>query len=77
MLTFKQYLSEAKKVSEDDSDTLKPVKGKKKVDHGTKADMKDAESSEKKLELMTGKVNKVDMEPKLDGQDINLTGRTK
>ena len=77
MLTFKQYLSEAKKVSDEESDTLKPVKGKKKVDHGTKADMKDAESSEKKLELMTGKVNKVDMEPKLDGQDINLTGRQK
>lgn len=74
MLSFKQYLSEAKKVSEDNSDTVKPVKGKKKIDHGTKADMKDAKSSEDKLELMTGKVNKVDMEPKLD-QNVNLTGR--
>lgn len=76
MLSFKQYLNEAKKVSEDDSDTVKPVKGKKKVDQGTKADMNTAKSSEKKLELMNGKVNKVDMEPKLD-QNINLTGRPK
>ena len=74
MLSFKQYLDEAKKVSDEESDTVKPVKGKKKVDHGTKADMKDAESSEKELELMTGKVNKVDMEPKLNS-DINLTGK--
>ena len=84
MLTFKQYLSEAQRESGEDSakggpsdtDTLKRVKGKKKVDHGTKADMKNAESSEKKLELMTGKVNKVNMEPKLD-QNVNLTGRPK
>ena len=76
MLTFKQYLSEAKKVSGEEPDTVKPVKGKKKVDHGTKADMNTAKSSEKKLELMNGEVNKVDMEPTLD-QNINLTGRTK
>ena len=76
MLSFKQYLDEAKKVSDEESDTVKPVRGKKKVDHGTKADMKNAESSEKKLELMTGKVNKVNMEPKLD-QNVNLTGRPK
>lgn len=77
MLSFKQYLDEAKKMSGDDSDDeLKPVKGKKKVDQGTKADMNTAKASEKKLELMNGKVNKVDMEPKLN-HDINLTGRPK
>ena len=74
MLSFKQYLDEAKKVSDEESDTVKTVKGKKKVDQGTRADMNDAKSSEKKLELMTGKVNKVDMEPKLNS-DINLTGK--
>jgi hypothetical protein len=74
MLSFKQYLDETKKVSGEEPDTLKPVKGKKKVDQGTKADMAAADYSEKKLELMTGKVNKVDMEPKLD-QNVNLTGR--
>ena len=75
MLSFKQYLSEAKKGSAEEADTLKPVKGKKKVDQGTKADMVAADSSEKKLELMNGKVNKVNMEPELKGQDLNLTGR--
>ena len=75
MLSFKQYLSEAKKESAEEADSLKPVKGKKKVDQGTKADMAAADSSEKKLELMDGKVNKVNMEPELKGQDINLTGR--
>ena len=76
MLSFKQYLDEAKKVSGEEADTLKPVKGKKKVDQGTKADMAAADSFEKKLELMNGKVNKVDMEPKLNS-DINLTGKPK
>lgn len=74
MLSFKQYLDEAKKVSDEESDTVKTVKGKKKVDQGTRADMNTAKSSEKKLELMNGKVNKVDMEPKLNS-DINLTGK--
>jgi hypothetical protein len=76
MLSFKQYLNEAKKVSAEDADTVKPVKGKKKVDQGTKADMKAADAQEKKLELMNGKVTKVKMEPTLD-QNINLTGRPK
>ena len=76
MLSFKQYLDEAKKVSGEEPDTIKPVKGKKKVDQGTRADMSTAKASEKKLELMNGKVNKVDMEPKLN-HDINLTGRPK
>lgn len=76
MLSFKQYLDEAKKVSGEEPDTVKPVKGKKKVDQGTKADMNTAKSSEKKLELMKGKVNKVNMEPELN-QNINLTGRPK
>lgn len=73
MLSFKQYLNEAKKTSSgnDSDDNLKPVKGKKKVDQGTKADMKAADSQEKKLELMKGKVTKVEMEPTLD-QNINL-----
>jgi hypothetical protein len=39
--------------------------------------MATAKSSEKKLELMNGKVNKVNMEPELKGHDINLTGRPK